>query len=280
MTEICVTCGTQFPPSNENPRSCPICLDERQFIGPQGQEWISLDQLRKTHRNVFFEEGWNLWGIHTEPEFGIGQRALLLQRRGGGILWDCVSLIDASTVGLVKALGGLSAIAISHPHYYSSMVEWSRAFGGIPIYLHETDREWVQHPDPSIVFWKGETHQLSDDLTLIRVSGHFSGSQVLHWAAGERGSGALLSGDMPQVCSDRRHVSFMYSYPNYIPVDGSTVREIVHKLEPYQFAKLYGAWPKFVVAGDPKLALRRSAERYLRAIGDCGPLEISQHSVA
>ena len=81
MTEICVTCGTQFPPSNEIPRSCPICRDERQFIGPQGQEWISLDQLRKTHRNVFFEEGWSLWGIHTEPEFGIGQRALLLSIR-------------------------------------------------------------------------------------------------------------------------------------------------------------------------------------------------------
>jgi hypothetical protein len=43
---------------------------------------------------------------------------------------------------------------------------------------------------------------------------------------------------------------------------------------------LYGAWPNFVVSGDPKLALRRSAERYLRAIGDHAPLEISQHSVA
>jgi hypothetical protein len=279
MTQICVTCGTQFPPSGETPRSCPICQDDRQFIGPNGQEWISLDELRITHHNVFFEEGWCLWGIHTEPEFGIGQRALLLQRQGGGFLWDCVSLIDASTVGLVKALGGLSAIAVSHPHYYSCMVEWSRAFGGIPIYLHEADREWVQRPDSAIVFWKGETHRLSDDLTLIRVGGHFSGFQVLHWAAGEHGKGALLSGDMPQVCSDRRHVSFMYSYPNYIPVDGATVREIVRKLEPYKFANLYGAWPNFVVSGDPKLALRRSAERYLRAIGDFAPLEISQHSV-
>jgi hypothetical protein len=280
MTRICVTCGTQFPPSNESPQSCPICRDDRQFIGPRGQEWISLDELQKTHRNVFFEEGWNLWGIHTEPKFGIGQRALLLQRSAGGILWDCVSLIDDSTVGLVKALGGLSAIAVSHPHYYSSMVEWSREFGGIPIYLHEADRVWVQRPDPAIVFWKGETHQLSDDLTLIRVGGHFSGFQVLHWAAGERGSGALLSGDMPQVCPDRRHVSFMYSYPNYIPVDGATVREIVRRLELYQFAKLYGAWAKFVVAGDPKVALRRSAERYLRAIGDRGPLEMSRQSIA
>jgi hypothetical protein len=280
MTVICVTCGTQFSPSDETPRSCPICRDERQFIGPQGQQWTSLEELRKTHRNFFFEEGWNIWGIHTDPAFGIGQRALLLQRRGGGFLWDCVTLIDASTIGLVKALGGITAIAVSHPHYYSGMVEWSHAFGGIPIYLHEADREWVQRPDPAIAFWKGEAHKLSDDLTLIRVGGHFSGFQALHWAGGENGNGALLSGDMPQVCSDRRHVSFMYSYPNYIPVDGATVRQIVRKLEPYKFAKLYGAWPGFVVSGDPKVALRRSAERYLRAIGDRAPLEISQHSAA
>ena len=280
MTQICVTCGTQFPASSEPPRNCPICRDERQFIGPNGQEWISLEDLRKTHRNFFFEEGWNIWGIYTEPEFGIGQRALLLQRPSGGILWDCVSLIDDSTIGLVKALGGISAIAVSHPHYYSSMVEWSHTFGGVPIYLHEADREWVQRPDPAIVFWKGETHPLSDDLTLIHVGAHFRGFQVLHWAAGEHGSGALLSGDMPQVCSDRRHVSFMYSYPNYIPVDGNTVRAIVRKLDPYKFAKLYGAWPRFVVSGDPKVALRRSAERYLRAVGDLKPLEITQHSAA
>lgn len=226
-----------------------------------------MEALRKTHRNVFFQEGEGIWGIQTEPEFGIGQRALLLQTGSGGILWDCVSLIDASTAGLVKALGGITAIAVSHPHYYSSMVEWSRALGGVPIYLNEADREWVQYPDPAIVFWKGESHRLNGDLTLIRVGGHFKGFQVLHWASGEKGSGALMSGDMPQVCPDRRYVSFMYSYPNLIPVDAATVRDIVGKLEAYNYSKLYGAWPKFVVSGDAKTALKRSAERYLRAIG-------------
>jgi hypothetical protein len=267
MSHICVTCGTQYPTSNDPPPECPICKDERQYIGRRGQEWITLDALQKSHRNVFFQEGKSVWGIHTEPEFAIGQRALLLQTRNGGVLWDCVSLVDASTIELVKALGGLAAIAISHPHYYASMVEWSRAFGGVPIYLHEADREWVQYQNSAIVFWKGETHRLNEDLTLIRVGGHFSGFQVLHWASGENGSGALMTGDMPQVCPDRRFVSFMYSYPNLIPVDGATVRDIVRKLEPYNYSRLYGAWPKFVVSGDAKTALRRSAERYLRAIG-------------
>ena len=252
MSHICVTCGTQYPTSSEPPRNCPICQDVRQYVGPDGQKWVSLDELRKTHRNVFFEEGKKLWGIHTVPNFAIGQRTLLLQTQNGGFLWDCLSLIDGDTVELVKALGGLSAIAIFHPQYYTSMVEWSRAFGGIPFYLHETDREWVQHQDSSIVFWKGETHRLNDDLTLIRVGGHFRGFQVLHWTSGEGGSGALMTGDMPQVCPDRRYVSFMYSYPNFIPVDSATVRGIIMKLEPYQFAKLYGAWPKFMVEGIQK----------------------------
>lgn len=272
MIHICTTCGSAYPASPEPPNACPICQDERQYVNPSGQQWTTLESLQKTHHNVLFEEGEKLWGIHTQPNFAIGQRALFLQTRNGGVLWDCVSLIDRNTTKLIKALGGLTAIAISHPHYYTSMVEWSRAFGGIPIYLHEADREWVQHPDSAIEFWSGETHHLNDDLTLIRVGGHFSGFQVLHWASGEQGRGVLMSGDMPQVCPDHRYVSFMYSYPNFLPVAGATVREIFRKLESFSFAKWYGAWPKFAVVGDPKQVLRLSAERYLRAIGDVHPL--------
>ena len=58
-----------------------------------------------------------------------------------------------------RALGGSAAIAISHPHYYASMVDWSRAFGGVPIYLHAADRPWVMRPDPAIVLWEGDTQR-------------------------------------------------------------------------------------------------------------------------
>lgn len=265
---ICVTCGTQYPPSEKAPAHCPICEDDRQYVGLDGQHWISLDDLRMAHRNVVFEEGERLWGIHTQPKFAIGQRALLVQSEHGGVLWDCVSLVDDETVKLVNERGGIRAIAISHPHYYTSMVEWSRAFGRVPIYLHEADRQWVQRPDPAIQFWSGDTHKLNDDLTLIRVGGHFDGFQVLHWGSGEKATGVLMTGDMPQVCPDRRFVSFMYSYPNYVPVSAATVRDIACRLEPFAFSKLHGAWPKFAVEGDPKEAVRRSAKRYLKALGD------------
>ena len=266
MTHICVTCGTQFPPADSAPQRCPICEDERQYVGLHGQRWITLDDLREAHRNTLYQEGEGIWGIETEPKFAIGQRALLIQTGAGNILWDCISLIDSHTVALVQALGGISAIAVSHPHYYCSMVEWSQAFGGAPICLHESERPLVQRPDPCIRFWQGETHSLGPALTLLRLGGHFPGFQVLHWSEGAGGRGALFSGDLPQVCPDRRWVSFMYSYPNFVPLNAAGVRGIVSALEPFAFTKLYGAWPNFVVQGNAKEVVHRSADRYLRAL--------------
>ncbi len=262
-THICVTCGTQFPPTERRPERCPICEDERQYIGLQGQQWITLEDLRTAHRNALYQESPGIWGIGTEPKFAIGQRGLLIQSEAGNILWDCVSLIDDETVARIQALGGISAIAISHPHYYSSMVEWSQAFGGAPIYLHDDDREWVQRPDPCIRFWKGATHALSATFSLIRIGGHFAGYQVLHWS---EGAGALFSGDLPQVCMDRRWVSFMYSYPNYLPLSAASVSRILATLESFEFGKLFGAWPEFVIQAEAKSVVRRSAERYLQAL--------------
>ena len=268
MTHICVTCGTQFPPADSAPQRCPICEDERQYVGLNGQQWVTLDALRKTHRNTLYQEGEGVWGIGTEPKFAIGQRALLIQTGAGNILWDCVSLVDSDTVALIEALGGISAIAVSHPHYYASMVEWSKAFGGAAIYLHENDRQWVQRPDPCIRFWEGETHPLARALTLIRLGGHFAGFQVLHSSEADGGRGALFSGDLPQVCMDRRWVSFLYSYPNYLPLSAASVRRIAATLEPFEFGKLFGAWPRFVIEADAKSAVRRSAERYLRVLDE------------
>jgi glyoxylase-like metal-dependent hydrolase (beta-lactamase superfamily II) len=272
---LCVTCGTQFGASAAPPARCPICDDERQFVGWSGQAWTTLEQLRAGNRLALADEGDGLLGIGCEPRFAIGQRALLVPARGGdgpgrNVLWDCISLIDDAAVRVIEALGGLAAIAISHPHYYTSMVEWSRAFGGVPIYLHAEERAWVMRPDPAIVFWQGEQLALGEGLTLVRLGGHFAGAQVLHWAGGADGRGVLLSGDILQVVQDRRYVSFMYSYPNYIPLSAGSVRHMIDALEPYPFERVYGAWFGAVVRADAKAAVRRSAERYLAALEiDC-----------
>jgi hypothetical protein len=167
---------------------------------------------------------------------------------------------------MLKAVGGVSAIAISHPHYYTSMVEWSRALDGAPIYLHAADRQWVMRPDKAVVLWEGDTMPLVEGLTLIRCGGHFEGGAVLHWNGGADGKGALLTGDIIQVVPDRKHVSFMYSYPNYIPLSASIVDRIVKAVEPFEYDRVYGAFWDSVIEQGGMSAVRRSAGRYLRAI--------------
>src|SRR5690606_31156071 len=116
---ICVTCGTQFAETAAEPASCPICDDERQYIRWGGQRWTTLEALQADHHNRIKREEAQLTGIGTYPSFAIGQRALLVQTDEGNLLWDCITLIDEPTIAAVKALGGVQAIAISHPHYYS-----------------------------------------------------------------------------------------------------------------------------------------------------------------
>lgn len=234
---------------------CPVCEDPRQYVPVSGQAWTTMEELQASHENVFRPEG-ELTGIGTQPKFGIGQRALL---EPSGVLWDCVTLLDDATAAEIEARGGLRAIAISHPHYYSAMVDWGRRFG-CEVWLHEDDREWVMREDACLRFWSGETCDLGEGLTLIRCGGHFPGGTVLH-----RGRD-LLCGDIVQVIPDRGWVSFMYSFPNHIPLPESEIRRIERALEPFDFDRLYGAWWGTVIERDGKEIVRRSAQRYVDAL--------------
>ena len=262
---ICATCGTQFAATDEPPDRCDICEDDRQYIGPKGQQWTTLEALQETHHNVIREVEPNLTGIGTQPSFAIAQRALLVQTPQGNLLWDCITLLDEPTKAVVQALGGIDAIAISHPHYYSCMVEWAQAFDA-PVYLHEADRRWVMRPDPSIHFWQGRTKELFGGLTLICAGGHFPGGTVAHWPAGAEGRGVLLTGDIIHVVADRRYVTFMYSYPNMIPLSASAVRGVVQAVEPFAYDRIYGAWWEKVIGEQAREGVAFSAERYIAAI--------------
>jgi glyoxylase-like metal-dependent hydrolase (beta-lactamase superfamily II) len=262
---ICVQCGTQFAEQAVPPDGCAICQDLRQYVRWGGQAWTTLEELRGKHM-ARLELDHGLLGIESKPNFAIGQRALLVPDSAGNILWDCISLIDDAIVARLRAAGGLKAIAISHCHYYTTMIPWSEAFGDIPIYLHEKNRKWVTRPDRRVEYWSGESLALSPQSTLWRVPGHFSGGTVLHWTEGAEGKGALMSGDILQVAVDRRFVSFMYSYPNMIPVSPGTARRIGDIVEPLAFDRIYGAFWGRVVKRDAKAAVRASVERYVAAV--------------
>jgi glyoxylase-like metal-dependent hydrolase (beta-lactamase superfamily II) len=207
-----------------------------------------------------------LIGIGTSPMFGIGQRALLVRTPEGNVLWDCISLIDDAIVEIVNGLGGLKAIAISHPHYYTTMIEWSAAFGGIPVYLHAADKRWIMRSAPCLKLWADETKGILPGLTLIRVGGHFEGGTVMHWAQGAEKKGALLSGDLLQVTADRKFVSFMWSYPNFIPLGEKAVRAIAERLKPWSYEVIYGAFWDRVIPKHGTSVTEKSVARHIEIL--------------
>ena len=262
---ICRTCGVQYPPTDAPPTRCPICEDERQYIGWNGQQWTTLDDLRSEgRRNTFKDIEPGVTQIATQPSIAIGQRALLVQTHGGNVMWDCVSYLDDESIQAVRGRGGLTAIAISHPHFYACMVEWSQAFGGCPIYIHAEDGQWVQYRTDALRLWEGETCEILPGVNLINTGGHFEGSTALHWAGGAEGRGLLFSGDSLTVVMDRRYLSFMYSYPNLIPLSEKAVRRIAASVRPFKFERIYGGWDGRDVVSGGNDAVERSAERYIR----------------
>ena len=263
----CEQCGAQFPDTAAPPSACVICEDERQFVNWKGQLWLTREDLTQRCK-VGFRDDLGVVGLALEPSFAIGQRALLVPDRGGVVMWDCVPLATTDAIAHVRSLGGLTAIAVSHPHYYGAAADWSAAFADAPVYLHGDDAQWVTRPYPSIVPWRGDSQRISDDILLLRVGGHFAGATVLHWRKGAEGRGALLTGDIAMVAMDRRSVSFMYSYPNYIPLNATAVRRIAQAIAPLEFDRIYGAWWGKNIADGARAAFDRSVQRYLAAISD------------
>lgn len=262
---ICSTCGHQFPESERPPDACAICTDDRQYVGWEGQQWTTLPDLQRGHE-LRFEVDVDLLGIDVDPSFAIPQRALVLATDAGTILWECVSLVTDAGVERLRASGGIDLIVISHPHFYSSMIEWSDALGGVPILLHGNDREWASRTSPSVVWWSGDRHELSPTVTLLRCPGHFPGSTVLHWTAAPGGRAVLLSGDALHVTQDRRHVAFPYSVPNHMPARPADVAVTRRQLAGLAIDDCYGYSRGRVIVGGARQAIDASFDRYFAAV--------------
>ena len=260
---ICTACGTQYADNYLKPDACAVCDEERQYVPARGQSWTTLEQLQQSHMNAWREYRPGVTGIGAG--FAIGQRALLLQTAGGNVLWDCVATLDAATVTALKARGGLKAIAISHPHFYTTMVDWAQAFD-CPIHLHAADKDWIMRHDPAIRLWQGDTLSLWDGVTLVRCGGHFEGGAVLHWQDDRQPGGVVCSGDILTVTTDRRWLSFMRSYPNFIPLSAREVDHIGAAMAPFAFDTLYGHYFDRVIETGAKAVLDKSVARYLAAV--------------
>ena len=146
----CEQCGAQFPQAAAPPALLPDLRGRAAICELEGPAMAHARSVGGTPQDrlasvVAFE------GSALDPGFAIGQRALLVPGADDCVMWDCIPLATPEAIEHVRSLGGLKAIAVSHPHYYGAVADWSEAFGGVPIYLHGDDRRWVTRPHPAIV---------------------------------------------------------------------------------------------------------------------------------
>ena len=258
---FCATCAAGFPPSPEPPTHCPICEDERQYVGWAGQTWLSAEDVAAAHRTRVEEVEPGLLGLGLDPPLAIGQRALVT----GGLMWDCVPLADDAAEARLREAGGVHTIAISHPHYYTGMADWAERLDA-RILLHEADREWITRPDrPRRAVVRGPPGRRRRPRARPPRRA-LRGRRGLPLARRRRRRGALLTGDVVQVVADRDWVSFMRSYPNLIPLPRARSSRIRDALADLDFDRLYGAFWHSVVAEDARAKALRSAERYITAL--------------
>jgi hypothetical protein len=223
---------------------------------------VTLEELgRSGRRAVINELEADLFGITADPRVGIGQQSHLVCTPGGNLLWDPIGYIDDAAVERVRELGGVTAIAASHPHMYGVQTEWSQALGDVPVLVSEADAEWVTRPGPAITPWSGQ-YEVAPGLVLHQLGGHFPGSSIVHWSAGAGGKGVMLISDTIHANPDRATVTFLRSYPNRIPHSPAVVERITQAVNELAFDRLYDNFGKTIDV-DAAGAVRRSADRYI-----------------
>ncbi|GMK59596.1 hypothetical protein CspeluHIS016_0802020 [Cutaneotrichosporon spelunceum] len=284
---ICATCGTQYSSKIEG--ICPCCADERQWSPATGQEWTSLAELAThTHALQVDSEDARIEFIEASPPFAINQTPILLNTHAGHYIWDCHAPFTPALAGYLAALNPpLKAIAISHPHFFSTSLVWARALR-VPLYLCAADREWYARASDvtasdDVRFWTGRA-DLGPGVTLVQCGGHFPGSSVLYWDRGAEPDaapaepapatgnpstkkGLLLVSDTMMVCADRRGFTFMWSYPNMIPLRPADAVAVVAAVDGLEYGAACSTWPNRMIRTNAKATVHASLARYLDATG-------------
>jgi glyoxylase-like metal-dependent hydrolase (beta-lactamase superfamily II) len=259
VTQLCATCAVETDGSRTPSQVCPICADERQYVPPGGQRWTTVEALiAEGHCVTWTEIEDGLLGLRSQPAVGIGQQAMLVRGSAGSLLWDPPGLITAAAVDQVRSLGPVLGVAASHPHMFGVQLDWAEALDA-PVLVNQADQAWLQRTGAAIHTWTDE-EEVTADIVLRRLGGHFPGSAVAVWSSGAEGRGVLLAGDTIFVNPDGT-ASFMRSYPNRIPLSGAVVQRLADATDQLAFDRLYNNFGA-VISTDARAVVRFSADRH------------------
>ncbi|TXT07490.1 hypothetical protein VHUM_03210 [Vanrija humicola] len=278
---VCATCATQYPAPRRDCTHAKLSgsTDHPQARGATTSSATSRTRASRSSRPS--RSSPSLRRVSISPACVKLTPAFLLETFEGSFIWDCSAVLTPPLIAhLTHLRRPLKAMAISHPHFFSTSLTWARALG-VPLYINALDKEWYQRRESAgadeVVFWSG-TQRLSSTLTLIECGGHFPGSCVLHWDraaepltsdadARAPDTGLLLVADTVMVQPTQKGITFMWSIPNAIPLHPTDVLHIQNVLREYDYDSVSSTWPdRWVRAGAARI-FDESVETYLSATG-------------
>ena len=221
----CSNCGHwQVWFSGQTPLGCPICMDTRNALPPDGWDFKDEPWAEATFTTHWREVAPDLWAFWCTPKFGLGATGWLMIRDDGNVMFESCPWYSADALARIRALGGVAVLASSHPHGYGALWQVQREFEPV-LTVHRAD---ISYTKAFRVTWPADdVHELAPGLTLHHVGGHYEGHSVLHDALNRR----LFVGDALKIEQE---------------ADGTSTAISCHKAFHYEIPLSHGELAKYV----------------------------------
>ncbi|MGF1502763.1 MAG: MBL fold metallo-hydrolase [Paracoccaceae bacterium] len=189
----CANCGHwQIWFADREPLGCPICMDTRNALPEDGWDFKTEAFAETTFTTSWRQVDDDLWAFTARPKFGLGATGWLTTRDDGNVMFESCPWYSADALEQIRSLGGIRALAASHPHGYGALWQLQRVFAPI-LTIHRAD---IPYSKAFRVTWPADdVHEIAPGLTLHHVGGHYEGHSVLHDMANRR----LFVGDSLKI---------------------------------------------------------------------------------
>lgn len=261
---VCTNCGF-WQRYFAAPPSCPVCLDYRHPLPPNGWDFRSAEDVGRHHVTTWREVLDGVWMLEAEPAVGIGPAGWLIETEHGNIHWEGAGWTSDDALDWMASRGGVRFLAFSHSHVLGSAWRVAERFRP-EVVVQSAQLPFAQALPVSWPF--GARAEWADGLALVHTGGHTEGHSVLHWAARR----LVFCGDAFKFRLDAdgraTHVSTHKAYDAHIPLSHDDARSYRETFGALDFDGIVTPWEAVPERGkaaalallDAQLAGRPSAD--------------------